>query len=158
MNFLLAQTASNPPEQIKPDTITEWGVWGAIAFFLVKEAASWFNKKEDSEAKLLSDLIKNQQIWSDRLNEKYETTLLTMRDSQLKTHQSLIRIEASVSEMAKLHYKEVRQSSLNLMALREEMNALNATTTELLRRSDKLIGINANVRKLPPLDAQKTSS
>jgi hypothetical protein len=42
-------------------SFSEWGVGGAIALLLVREAATWFRKKEADESSLVKTLVEAQQ-------------------------------------------------------------------------------------------------
>jgi hypothetical protein len=143
---------ASPSVAPSPPPIAEWGVVGAVLFLVVKSAIDAFNKNDDQQAKMLERLLNQQQDREHRMIAKYEQVLDAILELQKKTHDCMVRMEASVNELTRLRYSDSRSIVESLVALRSEVSTQRSVLNELLRRSDKELGISRElpkVRKLP---------
>lgn len=130
-------TQSNPI----PNTYTEWGLVGAIAFFLVKEAVSFFKSKDESESKLTDGLVSDLRNSNQALQKQLSDTLLQVQVVQAKSSAAIEEMRRVVTEINNSNQTARRDVSVVIVELRgigDKVLVQGEQLTALHSRLDRL--------------------
>lgn len=124
--------AQAPPPSVAPppNAWTEWGVLGAILFFIVKEAAAFLKQKDTSESNLTNSLIADIR----NTNQELRRYLEAESKANDKTLQALSGIEQRLS----------RHSAELILDNREMVTKLELKIDALHKRLDNSGVANTN--------------
>lgn len=89
----------SPPPVAPPAGLTEWGVLGAIVFFVVKEGVVFLKQKDSKEADLTNSLIADIRNTNKELREFLERDAKSsdrVMDALLRTEQKLSRNQTEI--------------------------------------------------------------
>lgn len=125
--IILAEAQPSIPAASPPNTLTEWGLWGAVLFLCVQKGWEWFAKKESSENELVNKLI-------DGLRENQSQMLTQMVRMSEQSHQDIRELKEAVVQMASSQRAEVQSQN---SAISEIRVALSRLERELLDRVDR---------------------
>ncbi len=115
----IAEIPVNPLPPVNPSQLApaaEWGLWGAIAFLVVREGFKWFNSKEANESRLLHSLIENLQSSQSRLLEQ-------LVEVQANTNTAINGLKTAVEQLGQQIRAETSQIAQANQAAIREVNA-----------------------------------
>lgn len=97
MKLYSAIAAQQPAPAVSDPTlvgsgIEQYGLLGVLAFFVVKEAAVWFRKKDQAEEYLITTLVEDLRCTQKELLEK----LFTLHSQQ---HEDLRAVQQELEEL-----------------------------------------------------------
>jgi hypothetical protein len=136
----IAQTPQIQAPQTPAD-FTVWGVLGGLVFLIGREAVSIFRQQNSQESTIIRSLMQRQQEREDRMENRHDEVLLEIKEILSKTQVIIAEQKSTINEMSRMQANQTRSYAENLMGIRSELKAQNAVLTELLRRSDRQIGI-----------------
>ncbi len=142
MNALIAQNPSNPPAIPGPNSnFLDWGIAIAVLMFIVREAVSFFKKKDEEDSQLTNTLIQDLRNTNQGLLQKQIDILVELRESQENESGSLTRMEKAIREMMVQYQAEAqvqkRDSTLMLVEVREQLTVIRLQLDALHKRLDK---------------------
>lgn len=138
----LAQTPQIHPPQ-SPTDLTAWGVLGLIALFAVREGIAIFRQQNNQETTIIQRLMARQEEREALMEQRHDKVLIEIKEILAKTSATIAQQQITINELSKLQYNQTRSYAENLMGIRSELKTQNAVLTELLRRSDRQLGIES---------------